>query len=708
MDQRRPAGASTSSAPGRSVGSRSRHLARPPLDAAELRASGCAGVDDDGTSGHGPCRVGVDGRSLVGGGARGVAHYTAALLEALARGVPGGRVPRAAAAGARDACRPGVAPIRHPLPARVLFGAAAVAGRPRLDRARRRLSTCVWAPAPAPLAVGDTPFVLTVHDRSWEVRPGDFTRYERLWHAAARPRCAGAARGAGAVRRRGGARRAARRVGAGAGARAWRCRSRRGRRPGPGRRCRRAVLPLRRRARAAQGARTCSSTRSSAPARAGSRPISSSPARAGWTREAPASARLGRVDDLGALYAGALAVVLPSWLEGFGLPPVEGLAAGAPAIVSDLPVLPRGARRRRAVRAARRRRGRSPTRCSALAGDPDASRAARSRRAGAQIAPLSWARDRAPDARGARGGGGVSFSLVVVLHDSAGPSCRALLALARRAPPARPQVDRRRHRLVRRRAARSPRAAGRGGGRARRATRASARRATPASSGRGIARHRPAQPGLRAARRRRSRRLAARGRRTGALCGAAAARPRRARCSAPRTRCPGRSARCCAALVPPAAAPAAAARARRAVPRRAAAQRRLGDRARASPRATDVAAAARPVRPAPVPVLRGHGPLPARPRGRDPDRAATRRVRVRHARRPRDAAAPTRRAARAARPAAARGRRPRTAAARRAALDDARPGAHVRDPRRRAPGAGPRRPIGNAPSSRRCVRTRAE
>ena len=33
-------------------------------------------------------RVGVDGRSLVGGGARGVAHYTAALLEALAAEYP--------------------------------------------------------------------------------------------------------------------------------------------------------------------------------------------------------------------------------------------------------------------------------------------------------------------------------------------------------------------------------------------------------------------------------------------------------------------------------------------------------------------------------------------------------------------------------------------------------------------------------------------
>jgi len=55
--------------------------------------------------------------------------------------------------------------------------------------------------------------------------------------------------------------------------------------------------------------------------------------------EAPGVRRLGHVEDLGSLYAGALAVVLPSWLEGFGLTPVEGIAAGTPAIVSDLPVL---------------------------------------------------------------------------------------------------------------------------------------------------------------------------------------------------------------------------------------------------------------------------------------------------------------------------------------------------------------------------------
>ena len=131
-------------------------------------------------------KVGVDGRHLVGGGARGVAHYTAALLEALAAAFPEDEyrvlLPRG------DATVPaGTAPVRHALPARALFGAAGLAGRPRLDGL---LGGCdvVWSPAPAPLAVGATPFVLTVHDRSWEERPQDFTPYERLWHRAARPR----------------------------------------------------------------------------------------------------------------------------------------------------------------------------------------------------------------------------------------------------------------------------------------------------------------------------------------------------------------------------------------------------------------------------------------------------------------------------------------------------------------------------------------
>jgi glycosyltransferase involved in cell wall biosynthesis len=43
-------------------------------------------------------------------------------------------------------------------------------------------------------------------------------------------------------------------------------------------------------------------------------------------------------DELRELYAGALAVVQPAHLEGFGFPPVEGLAHGTPAIVADLPL----------------------------------------------------------------------------------------------------------------------------------------------------------------------------------------------------------------------------------------------------------------------------------------------------------------------------------------------------------------------------------
>jgi glycosyltransferase involved in cell wall biosynthesis len=49
---------------------------------------------------------------------------------------------------------------------------------------------------------------------------------------------------------------------------------------------------------------------------------------------------LGHVGDaeLDALYRGAQALVMPSLLEGYGLPVREALARGTPAVVSDLPV----------------------------------------------------------------------------------------------------------------------------------------------------------------------------------------------------------------------------------------------------------------------------------------------------------------------------------------------------------------------------------
>ena len=45
-------------------------------------------------------------------------------------------------------------------------------------------------------------------------------------------------------------------------------------------------------------------------------------------------------DDLPALLAGARALVHPSRREGFGLPPLEAMAVGIPAIVADTAALP--------------------------------------------------------------------------------------------------------------------------------------------------------------------------------------------------------------------------------------------------------------------------------------------------------------------------------------------------------------------------------
>jgi len=271
--------------------------------------------------------VGVDARALAA--RRGVARYTRRMLEALAaldgltvRGLVPGREPVDLVAGLEL--------VRTAAPSRVVFGAAAIAGRPRID-ALLGAPDVTWIPAPAPVAVGGR-FVLTVHDLSWEDRPEDFTRYERVWHRLARPRdlarrAAAVVCDAPAV-----AAQLAQRWGVEA----------------------RVVEP------GVDAAEATGPPRSNPyilfvgalEPRKGLDVLAAAWPRttldgvelviAGEGRErVPGATHLGHVTDteLHALYAGALAVVLPSRLEGFGLPPREAAAYGTPSVVSDLPTL---------------------------------------------------------------------------------------------------------------------------------------------------------------------------------------------------------------------------------------------------------------------------------------------------------------------------------------------------------------------------------
>jgi glycosyltransferase involved in cell wall biosynthesis len=231
---------------------------------------------------------------------------------------------------------------------RALHAAAALAGRPRLDRLLRK-PDLIWAPAPAPLAVSrQTPFVLTVHDLSFVHRPRDYDLYERVWHGVARPRRL--------------AQRAQRVLTDSDAVRAelldeWNLEPERVRtvRPGPGR------APL---AEGETGTRSAGG--GAAPARvlavggleprkqplllveahrraaerglrAGLAFVGDGPLRG--ELQAAGATVLGRLRDseLDATYADALCLACVSREEGFGFTPLEALAAGVPAVVSDIP-----------------------------------------------------------------------------------------------------------------------------------------------------------------------------------------------------------------------------------------------------------------------------------------------------------------------------------------------------------------------------------
>jgi glycosyltransferase involved in cell wall biosynthesis len=302
-------------------------------------------------------RIGVDARSLAG--TRGISRYSAELLGALALEYPADQwllfVPGQDTVAGLESLRryANVEVRRHPLPGRALFGAAALAGRPRLDRLLGAPLDVLWAPSPAPLAFSrDLPFVLTVQDLSFELRPGDFTRYERVWHGLARPRAL--ARAAQrlivttpstrdlVISRWGIPGDRVRVVGMGV----WLAATQtptldrdavlRGLGLSPGR----YLLAV-----GALEPRKAPDLVVRAFLRARERGLGLELVFAGEGRLAPALSgpgvrKLGRVSDaeLDCLYRGAVALVVASLLEGYCLPLREALARGTPAVASDLPV----------------------------------------------------------------------------------------------------------------------------------------------------------------------------------------------------------------------------------------------------------------------------------------------------------------------------------------------------------------------------------
>jgi glycosyltransferase involved in cell wall biosynthesis len=264
-------------------------------------------------------RVAVDARALLAG--RGVARFTRGLLMALADGYRDDEWVAFVPGRAQVERVPGARLVRSRLGGRAVFGAAAILRRPTVAELAGGADV-VWVPAPAPVAPG-APYVLSIHDRSWELRPGDFTAYERAWHRAARPR--ELARGAAAVT-------AVSRAVARELRGAWGVEAE-------------VVSP---------GVSAMDVRGASAPRRpyflaVGAREPRKAPevldAAYAMARARGLDAELvvvgdgvARVGDreLAALYAGALAVVQPSHLEGFGLPPLEAAAHGTPAVVSGL------------------------------------------------------------------------------------------------------------------------------------------------------------------------------------------------------------------------------------------------------------------------------------------------------------------------------------------------------------------------------------
>jgi len=274
-------------------------------------------------------RVAVDGRALRPGaaGARGVARYLSCLLEELRRLFPEDEY---------ELVDPG----------RIRLATAALARRPRLDRLAPGCDV-VWLPAPAPVAVSKRkPYVLTVHDLSFEHRARDYALYDRVWQRLAHPgRLARAAQRVVCVS--GATRRAVIEEWGVNGERARTVLSGPGRVPGerpaaepPAHLPENFVLAV-----GALEPRKLPSVVAEAHRRARSDGLVAGFVFAGdgplrGELERGGATVLGHVSDalLDRLYERALAVVCASREEGFGFTPLEAATRGTPAVVADLSV----------------------------------------------------------------------------------------------------------------------------------------------------------------------------------------------------------------------------------------------------------------------------------------------------------------------------------------------------------------------------------
>ncbi|MGI8631152.1 MAG: glycosyltransferase family 4 protein [Solirubrobacterales bacterium] len=327
-------------------------------------------------------RVAVDARSLDAPAgstlrqARGISRHALGVLQGLVDGHPEDEwhlvtAARGTADGAPPVTGPSVHWHRRRLPSQLAYGAQAV-GRGRMDRMLPERPDVAWLPAPAPVALSaGVPYVLTVHDLSFEQRPGDFTAYERVWQRAARPR--ELARGAAAVL-------AVSDATAAEVAERWQIAPEVVTvvRPGlaaPSRPSDEEIAETTARHGLAgpyvlfvgaleprkglevltrawgtvcqeRGVAAGGQAHGEAAYGAGARGELAQLAVVGQGRlsgdlAGPGVRLLGRVPEaeLWRLYAGARLLVLPSLLEGFGFPPLEAAALGTPSVLSDLPAL---------------------------------------------------------------------------------------------------------------------------------------------------------------------------------------------------------------------------------------------------------------------------------------------------------------------------------------------------------------------------------